>query len=37
MIGLVNKELKEMWKEGGGVVGEANLEALQNLWLFVAF
>jgi len=35
--GLVNTELEEMKEEGESVVGELNLEALQNLWLFVPF
>jgi len=35
--GLVNTELEEMQEEGESVVWELNLEALQNLWLFVPF
>jgi hypothetical protein len=35
--GLVNTELEGMQEEGESVVEELNLEALQNLQLFVLF
>lgn len=35
--GLVNTELEGMQEEGESVVEELNLEALQNLQLFVPF
>ena len=34
---LVNTELEEVQEEGESVMGELNLEALQNLRLFVPF